>query len=220
MSSKRLFIACPIRHPTVEAEISSTWKALKGIIPAGASPPTREPLAHITLRFLGDVEVGTEGSGTSQTVRERTAKELLRRLILDLDEITGEFTKIPLTLGPLGLFPQGVAWCSIDGDQDALLRLHQLQERVDAALKLPDWPYAAYPFLPHVTVGRFDRSLAAKVADLLEYQDYPQPVDFEVGSIEVLESVRGPFGVEYVPFLPPFLFSDVRAMYEDPRASR
>ena len=220
MISKRLFIACPIRHPAVEAELSSTWKALTGIIPAGASPPTREPLAHITLRFLGDVAVGTEGSGTSQTVRERTAKELLRRLILDLDEITGEFTKIPLTLGPLGLFPQGVAWCSIGGGQDALQRLQQLEERVDGALKLLGWPSSTSPFLPHVTVGRFDPSLTARVADLLQYEDYPQPVDFEIGSAEVLESVRGQFGVEYVPFLPPFLFSDVRAMYEDPRATR
>ena len=214
MSSKRLFIACPIRHPAVEAELRSTWKALKGIIPASASP-TREPLPHITLRFLGDMEL----SLTRLTAQKLPYRELLMQWCVDLDEITREVNKIPLALGPLGVF-HGVVWCSVGGSNDFLKRLNDLQEKVDAAAEFAGWPDAAYPFHPHITVGRFDRSVTAKVADLLEYQDYPQPVAFDLGSVEILESVRGQCGVEYVPFLPPFLFSDVRAMYEDPRASR
>lgn len=151
-------------------------------------------------------------------------REALRRLAFDLDEITLEMTRIPLVLGPLGLF-EGVLWCSIGGSNEALERFNDLQVKVDGAVKLRGWPDAYYPFLPHITFGSFDRSSAVNIEDLQNYREYPHPHDFEIGPVDLLESVRvrhiatGEWVVNYDQVLPPSLFSDVQQLLGDPRGA-
>lgn len=203
--TRRLFIACPVRGRFIDQELLSTWKAVGGPHGGGLFPegsyPEREGQPHITLRFLGDVDV-------------ENSREGLRRLLDDLDEITGNLTRIPLVLGPLGIF-QGVLWCGIGGTNDAMDQFNALQVKVDGAVKLRGWPDADYPFLPHITIGRYNRTAEVNIEDLKNYQSHPQPYDFEIGSVELMESVRTRDildrpTVQYHAVCPPFLFSDVR----------
>ena len=68
------------------------------------------------------------------------------------------------------------------------------------------WPDADYPFMPHITLGRFPREVIPDVNDVLRIaQDVdPAPVGFEIGCIELMESIRGENGVEYGQAAPPF----------------
>ena len=183
--TKRLFIACPVEGRFIDEELFSNWRTVQDLLPEHASP-RREPTAYLTLRFFGDVDVG-EGM------------EALRRLAFDLEEITRDLTGIPLVLGSLGLF-EGVLWRLVGGSHEALEQVNGLQAKVGEAAKLRGCPDAAYPLPPHIVIGRLDRASPVDLEDLENHRDYPQPLDFEIDSVELLESVLP--GVSAVPLFP------------------
>ena len=55
-TEKRLFIACPVQGTAVESELNAAWERIAPMWPAGVAGK-REPTLHITLRFLGGVDL-------------------------------------------------------------------------------------------------------------------------------------------------------------------
>ena len=177
--TRRLFIACRIRDPIIEQELADTWDQVVQLLP-GDADPQREPNIHITLRFLGDVDPGEDETGTSVEV------EALNNL---LSIQAKRIDQIPLTLSYLHTFP-GVVWASVGGTEEAIDELNLLHKRVDHAVAALGWPEADYDFLPHVTVGRFDKEASPLLSRALASADYPKQVQFTLETVELLESVR------------------------------
>ena len=193
---KRLFIACPVQGQAVEAELTADWEKVVPMLPTWVAFK-REPSLHITLRFLGAVNLA-----------DPERKTALGRLVQDLTELSAETPAIPLVVGPLGVF-QGVVWASVVGSNEAMEGFNRLQNRVDGAVNLRGWPDADYPFMPHITIGRFPRDATADVTDFLRVarEADPETLDFKLGCVELMESIRGENGVEYVQAAPPFTLS-------------
>ena len=93
---------------------------------------------HLTLKFLGDIEAG----------RVAEVSEAIDRATAGLDPFD-------LGLGKAGVFPNWrsprVLWIGLDGDLEALGRLHEAVEREIVALGL-EADNRAYQ--PHLTLGR------------------------------------------------------------------
>ena len=205
-TSKRLFIACPVRNSIIIEMLTLAGKQLEGLLPAGCEI-TREPEYHITLRFLGEVDLAEQS-----TVRR------IIELVKDIDHITALTTTISFSLGYLHTFPGGVVWCSLEGTPDeSLTALTVLQDSVDKVVVDGGWPSSDYPFLPHITLGRFPQEYTEPLMEAVKGSASPASfaVRAELGSVELLESVRGFLGipgVSYVPIAPPALFRDVRKL--------
>ena len=167
---------------------------------------TTEPQLHITLRFLGSVDIG-----------ESTQRDMLDCLRGDLVHLAAQHNIMGLRLGRLRVWP-GVLWIEVNdagglsevdkaGD---LFELNRLQASVDKVVMEHEFEPADFTFLPHITVGRFDRELTYELEVCLESLAPPSPIEFPVGSMEMLQSLRGPRDpVFYKPLWVPATFSDV-----------
>ena len=201
MIMKRLFVTCRIQNPQVDRELAKEWDKVVKLLPPGGVPPKREPHIHITLRFLGDVDLAD-------------AKQVAQNagFGVGLSIIAGSFYPIPLMVGYVGGFP-GVAWCGVGGEIEDRDELDILQKRVDHLALALGFPPADFEFLPHITLGRFDRDHTPTVEEALKDMRLnrpPYPVEFQVGSIDLLESVRDKAGrVTYEPAGKTHLFRDV-----------
>ena len=159
-TSKRLFIACPIRDPAVELALADAWKQLIAHLPADPEP-RREPEPHLTLRFLGDVDLSGEDGQTNIEV-----------LSLVLDIQAKHIRQMPLFLGPIGAFP-GVVWAGVGGTVEGLTELNVLQQRVGHIVEGLGFPKADFPYWPHITLGRCDRDATSSLTEMLATLDYP-----------------------------------------------
>ena len=54
-------------------------------------------------------------------------------------------------------------------------------------------------FLPHITLGRYDRELTDEFKNALADSDWPEQLPFELRSVVLYESVREEGRVRYVP---------------------
>ena len=107
---------------------------------------------HITLRFLGSVDVGLIPN--LETMLERMAENL------------PPFT---LYLSGCGVFQDRdlrprFAWIGVHGELDYLRRLHTEVLRSTAA-----YSHGAEEYLPHVTVGRFDTKDAGWAQEMARF---------------------------------------------------
>ncbi|MDP2327403.1 MAG: RNA 2',3'-cyclic phosphodiesterase [Dehalococcoidia bacterium] len=143
-------------------------------------------LAHVTLRFIGEVP-------------DEHAPEVLRNA---LERAIAPF-EIPLHLGRAGTFGApartSVAWLGVEGDLEALRALAtRLGEAVDAALGIEG---DGRPLSPHLTLARVRpqatpeecRAVAAAVAAL----PAPDPHPFIAQQAVVVRSHLGPAGPRY-----------------------
>ena len=196
-SVKRLFVACPVRGPAVEGAITDAWKRATELLPPGCAS-SREEDPHMTLRFLGATDLGDTGK-----------REAVEALMAELRETACRTERIPLILGYLATFP-GLLWVGVGGTVEALDALNRLQGLVDRAVMRHGWGSADYSFLPHITVGRFDRKATDLLRGSLMDVDYPEHVEFDLAGLELQESVRDAGGkVEYVPVFDPASFRNV-----------
>ena len=179
-STKRLFIACPIRQPTVGNELVNTQKRLRDLIPDnGELRPEVHP--HITLAFLGEIEVSDPHSAARV--------EALNMMLTIFARWIGP---IRLILGKLGTFP-GVVWCDVGGGtQEDLSEFFLLQKRVEHAVEGVGFPSPEHSFVPHITIGRFDKELTEALASAVVDADFPAQLDLDIPIVELMESVRLP----------------------------
>ena len=173
--SKRLFVAAPVRHLAVATALTDTWKRVLRPVPEDVVL-TREAHPHITLSFIGELDV------------ERQQDRLVGLLVL-LDSIAESFVKLPLQLGQVGTFTSGHIWTAVEGD--GLDGLHALQRLVDVAVR--GVAARSRSFTPHITLGKVKDWVDIELSlHLLRADDGhdPEPVHFEIGSFELLETVK------------------------------
>jgi 2'-5' RNA ligase len=93
---------------------------------------------HLTLKFLGNIEVGRIGEITKA-----------------MEEATEEISSFHFEVKSLGVFPNlrrvQVAWVGLSGELD---KLTQLQQRFDESLAHLSFAREARPFTPHLTLAR------------------------------------------------------------------
>ena len=171
-STERLFIALHPPDP-IRAVIGSLKTPLRHV------RWTPDDQLHLTLRFLGDVEIESRDS-----------------LIARLETIKVE--PFPLPLEGAGVFPvkgaPRVLWVGVGSGHP---RLHQLRQQIDdAALAvLPDLDIRT--FHPHLTVGRCTSEATSSVkAWASRHRNFAGPV-FLVDAFSLFASDLQPSGPQH-----------------------
>lgn len=133
----RAFVAI-FPPPHVVQSLVAIQDALRPQFPPQAISWTKPEQIHLTLSFLGDVEIS-----------------LLSRLQFALESETRHWDAVELQVGAIGCFPgvrkPRVLWAGFTGGIDSL-RLIKL--RADECVSKSGIPSENRPFHPHMTVGR------------------------------------------------------------------
>ena len=141
--------------------------------------------AHLTLKFLGEVEAGRLPSLTDA-----------------LGAVPDRHRGFTLELGDLGTFGGArrprVVWVGLRGDLPALSALHAALE---AALVPLRFPRETGPFRAHITLARTPESLpaaeAARIAPVLAGLGRLTGEPLAVGEFALMQSDLGPGGPRY-----------------------
>jgi RNA 2',3'-cyclic 3'-phosphodiesterase len=166
----RLFLAINLT-PEVRREIAAATAALRARAPDLAW--VREPLLHLTLKFLG----------------EQPAKRV-EDIQAALASVAGRHRELFMAIGGIGAFPNfrrpRVVW--IGAGQDP--RLELLHHDVEVACEALGFEVEGRPFRPHLTLARVKQPLAAERARALsrEAKRIDYQTDFIVRSIDLMQS--------------------------------
>ena len=139
--------------------------------------------AHVTLKFLGEVEPGRV---------DKVADELAGAVA---DSGVGRFTA---EFGGLGVFPHlgyiSVVWLGVREGGERLTRLHEAIENRTVAMGFEP---EDHDFTPHVTLARMEHAGGKElVQDVVESQD-PGAGRLQVEEVRLTESVLTDEGPEY-----------------------
>ena len=140
---------------------------------------------HLTLKFLGNIP-------------SANVPPLLRCV----EESASGSRGFGLELTGLGMFPNRrkprVLWAGVGGDLDAL---SSLQQAAEDAINALGYPPEQRPFRPHITLGRPRRSVSdaqlARIGEVVSGLAPPNPVDWQVDSVDVMRSELHPSGARY-----------------------
>ncbi len=140
---------------------------------------------HLTLKFLGNIP---------------SAK--VSPLLECVGELACANRGFGLKLTGLGMFPNQrkprVLWAGVGGDMDAL---SSLQGAAEDAINALGYPPEQRPFRPHITLGRPRRSVSdsqlARIGAVVSGLTPPQPMDWQVDTIDVMRSELHPSGARY-----------------------
>lgn len=177
MKTVRAFVAITLPEDVRQhlAEVSQTLAAQ---LPPQVVRWVQPRLIHLTLRFLGDVQV-----------------EKMPALTHILDTLTTMATPFTMTLGKLGCFPNPqrprVIWVGLQDKGQAAA----LQQSLDHALIPLGWMPESKPFQAHLTLGRV-KGEATPVRQLpwdRSFQSLPVPVT----ALHLIESQLRPGGPVY-----------------------
>ncbi|MDN5363332.1 MAG: 2,3-cyclic 3-phosphodiesterase [Eubacteriales bacterium] len=135
---------------------------------------------HITLKFLGEVEVGK-----LENIRER-----LRR-------VARQHHPFSLRLKDVGVFPPGgvpqIVWMGVTGDMPSLLMLHR---QVEDQMFECGFPHDRRKFHAHLTLGRLKNHPAPQEEEFwAQFRGISAPLDVE--EFLLMESVLTPQGPIY-----------------------
>jgi 2'-5' RNA ligase len=174
----RAFVAVDVGD-TVREEVARVQAALRGAAPGARW--TAPELCHVTLTFLGSVEL-----------------ESLPAITAACRGAADENAPFELTFSGLGAFPRWrgarVLWMGVGPGLD---RLRRLQASVERALLPLGFAPEPRGFSPHLTLARFkqppDRSLAAAAG---AYQGLPFGC-VRVGDVRLMRSDLRPGGPVY-----------------------
>lgn len=176
MSSARLFIAIDL-PPPVREPLLALYEPVRGIA------WTRSDQLHLTLRFLGEVEL---------SLRESMESALARVAV----------EPFVLPVEGLGIFPpRGPARVIWVGVGHGHTRLHQLRQQIDDALLSCGLMFDVRFFQPHVTLGRVkDEAAPGAVADFLKKHRAFAAAPFRVLSFVLYASELRPGGAVHTPW--------------------
>ncbi len=140
---------------------------------------------HLTLKFLGDVEV----KGLA-VVKDETAAAV------------GSSRPFHLVTGRTGFFPDQIRprvfWLGLEGDVDALAALHRA---IDAAMSKLGYAREKRPFTAHLTLARLREE--SSVSDRMDFartaqaRTFEPPCKIEVKSVALMRSRLTPQGAIY-----------------------
>ncbi|MCF0057139.1 RNA 2',3'-cyclic phosphodiesterase [Dyadobacter sp. CY356] len=164
MSENRIFIGVKLKEQIVEWLQSALppHKLLQEVVPENY---------HITLLFLGHVP--------------------------QLDKLTERFEQLSFkpffvsVTGLGGFYKKGklkILYLRIDPDNDQLQHMHQELKSVFGNAAADQYPI----FTPHITLNRNVKSLEIKQVEQFVNYTFPQPLEFEIDSLHLMDS--GNFG--------------------------
>jgi 2'-5' RNA ligase len=179
----RLFIAVTLPEE-VKAQIEAAQAELRRALPGPGVRWTRREQFHLTLMFLGDVDVA----------RVQPLEEAIRAACRG-------FSALPLRAERVGFFPDlrypRVVWAGVQDQAGQLLRL---QQAVDAATRDFTTEQKEERFSGHITLARIKaikrpeaealRQAAAGMAERLFGQ-------WTAGEVELMRSVLSPQGARH-----------------------
>lgn len=149
METQRLFIAITLPEP-VKDEVARTQSELRRAVPGNFIRWTKREQFHLTMRFLGNVEVA------------RT-----EALVSAVREACLVFAPMRLRAEGLGFFPNAkfprVMWVGVRDAEEYLQKLHLL---IDAAVEEFTHEKPEPRFVGHVTLARI-QNIRPREAELL-----------------------------------------------------
>jgi RNA 2',3'-cyclic 3'-phosphodiesterase len=170
MSTERLFIAVPL-PAVVRDQLTALYAPVRGIV------WTRLEQLHLTLRFLGDVDLSL-----GETLETALARVRVESFVLPVAGI-GSFP-------PRG--PARVLWIGVGHGHP---RLHQLRQQIDDAVLSTGLAMDVRFFHPHVTLGRVKDEIppGAAAQFLKRHADF-EAAPFKVTSFQLYASELRPAG--------------------------
>lgn len=179
----RVFVAVGLSGAAREQLIDAAERIRQGV-PQGIQWAKPDGM-HLTLKFLGNISALGVGP-----------------LLECLEPVAENTHAFMLELAGLGMFPNRrqprVLWAGVAGDLEALARLQQASEEAINGL---GYPLERRPFRPHITLGRPRRSVSdaqlARIGAVVSGLASPQPVRWQVDSVDVMQSELHPSGARY-----------------------
>ena len=174
----RLFVSVDLPEDLAAGieRVQARFEDASGLDPVD---PTR---AHVTLKFLGEVDAE----------RLPDVEDALDRAVESVD-----VAPFDATVAGLGVFPSlsyiSVVWVGVE-DDGQLTRLHDAVERefVERGFDPED-----HDFTPHVTVGRVRHAGGKEVIQRVVEEDSPTVGTMRVGSVALTESTLTDEGPAY-----------------------
>jgi 2'-5' RNA ligase len=174
MEKIRSFIAIEL-----PGEVKQALTRLQEELKSSGSLPLRwvEPKnIHVTLKFLGDIEVAVTGKITSA-----------------LEDAVRESHPFGIEVKGLGVFPSlkriQIVWVGLYGE---LEKLGQLQKRIEENLKPLGFPQENRPFTPHLTLARV-RDYARpnerqKLGEIISATNFEGQYKINVNAVNLMKS--------------------------------
>ena len=174
MSTERLFIAAAL-PASVREQLAALYEPVRGIV------WTRLEQLHLTLRFLGDVEVSL-----GETLETALARVRVESFVLPVAGI-GSFP------------PRGTARVLWIGVGHGHPRLHQLRQQIDDALLATGLALDVRFFQPHVTLGRVKEGVppGAVMQFLKRHREF-EAAPFRVAAFQLYASTLHPGGAVHM----------------------
>lgn len=177
----RAFFSVPLPDDLAEpiANLQSAFDDTEGVTPVD---PAR---AHITLKFLGDVNEGTidDVIAAGERALDRADVDPFRCVV-----------------SGLGVFPSleyiSVVWAGIGVGDGDLTRIHESLEAETTAIGFDP---ADHAFTPHVTLARLNDPRGTELVQAVVRERDPDLGAFDVGEIRLTESTLTPNGPVYEP---------------------
>ncbi len=143
---------------------------------------TKSSNIHLTLKFLGDVEVS------------RT--DAINKALAD---IACRFPPFSMSFAGLGAFPHSrnprIVWVGLEYGADELI---EIARQIEGAMKKLGFPREKRPFRPHLTVGRVRRlEHPALMTESLEQCNVGKLGEFTVQRVSLIKSQLDPGGSIY-----------------------
>ena len=177
-------VFCAIELPdALKSRVGEHARRLREAFPRVRASWERPEKIHITLKFLGDVEVSR-------------VEELSRAA----GRAAAHVEPFDLTIAGLGTFPPHgpprVLWLGIEDTSGQLSNLHCSLEDECAAAGFQREPR---PFKPHLTVARIRTPHAARELAAAHRESSFESQTFAVSELVVIRSDLGPGGSRYTP---------------------
>ncbi len=176
VSTERLFIAVDPPAP-VREQLTALYEPVRGIV------WTRPEQLHLTLRFLGDVDISLRTA-----LEEALARVAVEPFVLPVEGV--------------GFFPpRGVARVLWIGVGHGHTRLHQLRQQIDDALLAAGLALDVRFFQPHVTLGRVkDETPPGAVQQFLKKHRDFEAAPFRVSAFVLYASELRPAEAIHTPW--------------------
>ncbi|SDL93843.1 2'-5' RNA ligase [Halogranum gelatinilyticum] len=175
----RLFVSIDFPDAVADA-IADVQAPLRDLAGLTLVSPER---AHVTLKFLGDVDA------------ERVP-EIEEAIETAVD--AGGLGPFETTVAGLGVFPNldyiSVVWAGVEEGADEMTRLHEALERELTAIGFDP---EDHDFTPHVTIGRLKDARGKETVVEAVTGDQPTFGTFRVDEIRLTESTLTREGPEY-----------------------
>lgn len=178
---KRLFVSIDLAPP-LHDELATLQERFASIPGVSCTDPTQ---AHVTLKFLGDVDAERKPAITAALERAIAAA--------DVSSFVARF-------GNLGVFPEfdyiSVIWVGVPRGGSPMAQLHDAVER-----ELGEMGFEAeeHTFTPHVTIARMEHGEGKEEVQQILQDSDPTIGEMAVSTIALTESTLTDDGPQYEP---------------------